>query len=142
MMWAISVFDLALFDSQVRVSRSHSFSRSLSLSFSRTLSLSLSQTLSLSLSLSLSFSLSHTHNHTHTLSLSLSLSLSRSSTLRSSTPRCQPLTPTPRPQTYWSYWSFNEQRTSATPVGCPSTQRLGGHRSGADPKPQTPNLKP
>ena len=32
---------------------------------------------------------------------------------------------------YWSYWSFNEQSTSATPVGCPWTQRLDGHRCGS-----------
>ena len=31
----------------------------------------------------------------------------------------------------WSYWSFNEQSTSATPVGCPWTQRLDGHRCGS-----------
>ena len=31
----------------------------------------------------------------------------------------------------WSNWSFNEQSTSATPVGCPWTQRLDGHRWGS-----------
>ena len=31
----------------------------------------------------------------------------------------------------WSYWSFDEQSTSATPVDCPWTQRLDGHRCGS-----------
>ena len=37
----------------------------------------------------------------------------------------------PRTLEYWSYWSFNEQSTSATPVGCPWTQCLDGHRCGS-----------
>ena len=35
------------------------------------------------------------------------------------------------PRCYWSYWSFNEQSTAATPVGCPWTQPLDGHRCGS-----------
>jgi len=58
-------------------------------SLARARASSRSRSLSLSLSLSLAAS----------LSLSLSLSLSRI---------C-----------YWSYWSFNEQSTAATHVGCP-----------------------
>jgi len=32
---------------------------------------------------------------------------------------------------YLSNWSFNEQSTSATPIDCPWTQRLDGHRCGS-----------
>ena len=48
------------------------------------------------------------------------------------------------PREHRSYWSFNEQSTSATPVGCPWTQRLDGHRCGSrrasrDPSAERPH---
>jgi len=46
-----------------------------------------------------------------------------------------------RAASYWSYWSFNEQSTSATPVGCPWTQRLDGHRCGSRRASRDPNRR-
>ena len=44
-------------------------------------------------------------------------------------------------QSDWSYWNLNEQSTSATPVGCPWTQRLDGHRCGSRRTSRDPNRR-